>query len=234
MAAAAVLVAVLLFGLTAALETVRARYVFGAVPVRQPVIALTFDDGPHPDHTVAMLDALESRGLSATFFVVGEEAEKHFDILERIVQDGHEVGNHTHTHPYVEELAAASLVHELALCDEVIARATGEPSAWYRAPRGQLSFVHEWSVVRSGKRIAGWTRCLESSQFRDPLLLAAALEPGDIVLVHDGRLDRTMSQEMLPAFLDAAQARGFEFVTLSELDAMRTPHITTSVLTGRF
>jgi len=220
-------------GVALALGTVRANYVFMSVPVRDPVIALTFDDGPDPEHTIPMLDDLKARGVAATFFVVGEEAEKHFDILERIVADGHEVGNHTYTHSHVEHLDAKAFAAEIDRCDATIMRAT-DAVTWYRPPRGRLSLEQEWSIVGGGKRVAGWNRCLEASEFRDPFLLAAALEPGDIVLVHDGRLDRSKSVEMLPDFLDAALARGFVFVTLSELDSMRVPRLSTGVIPGGF
>ncbi|MDZ4654968.1 MAG: polysaccharide deacetylase family protein [Coriobacteriia bacterium] len=218
------------FGLVVALGTIRAHYVFTAVPVRQPVIALTFDDGPHPEYTPRMLDELEARDVAATFFVVGEEAEKHPAVLERIVAAGHEVGNHTHTHGNVELISTDALAAEISACDAVISRATGMDCAWYRPPRGRLPLTQEWSVVSSSKRVAGWTRCLEASAYRDPLALADALEPGDIVLIHDGLLDRSKSADMLPVFLDAAIERGFRFVTLSELGSMRIMRPTMSFM----
>ncbi|MDO9556548.1 MAG: polysaccharide deacetylase family protein [Coriobacteriia bacterium] len=220
------------FGLVVALGTIRTHYVFTAVPVRQPVIALTFDDGPHPEYTPRMLDDLEVRDVVATFFVVGEEAEKCPAVLERIVAAGHEVGNHTYTHDHVELLDGDAFVAEISACDAVISCVTGADCTWYRPPRGRLPLTQEWSVVGSGKRIAGWTQCLEASAYRDPLVLADALVPGDIVLVHDGRLDRSKSADMLPVFLDAAIERGFRFVTLSELDSMRVVRPTMSVMLG--
>lgn len=211
----------------------RVQHVVEKVPVEERVIALTFDDGPHPEYTSRMLDELESRGLSATFFVVGQEAEKHPAILKRIVAAGHEVGNHTYTHDFVELLDTDAFAAEVGRCDAVIASVTGDGAAWYRAPRGRLPFAQRWSVRRSGKRAVGWSRCLEAGEFRDPLALAAALEPGDIVLVHDGRLDRSSSVEMLPAFLDAAVERGFRFVTVSELDTMRVTGISAGLIPTR-
>ena len=212
---------VTVFSAYMALTFVRSHYVLRTVPVREPIIALTFDDGPHPEYTTRMLDQLDARDLHATFFVVGQEAERHGGIVRRIVASGHEVGNHTFSHPQVGELDRQAFAEEIAACDRIIEAATGVTPSWYRAPRGQLTFTQEWWVIGKGQRVAGWTRCLEAEAFRDPLRLAEALEPGDIVLVHDGRLDRSWSADALPVFLDAALERGFRFVTLSELHSMR-------------
>lgn len=213
--AVALVVAVVAMGLAAEADGI-AR----SVPSASGRVALTFDDGPDPRYTPAILDVLAEYDAKATFFVIGKHAEKHPHIIERIVAEGHEVAHHTYSHPHVERLGAPEIAAEMDCCTEVL-EAQGVRPAWYRPPRKQLTRVQEREAARRGMGIAMWTRCMERTRFRTPeqavQTLARETRSGDIVLAHDGLLDRSMTLAALPGFLSAMEERGLEVVTLSEL-----------------
>lgn len=194
---------------------------------RQPAIALTFDDGPDPAHTPLVLDALAASGAKATFFVVGEHAAEHPDLVRRMLDEGHEVAHHTHTHPHVDELDDGPLRREF---DEAVAvlRSHGVEPAWYRPPRKRLTLQQKRLAAEHGMRVALWTRSVERTRFRatDEMVdvVVAETRPGDVLLAHDGRLDRSMTVRALPGILDGLSARGFRFVTLTELHGMDRTH----------
>lgn len=189
----------------------------------RPAIALTFDDGPDPAHTPLVLDALARSGAKATFFVVGESADKHPELMRRILSEGHEVAHHTHTHPRVEMLDEADLRSEFESASAVLTAHGVEP-VWYRPPRKRLTPIQKRIAAECGMRVALWTRAVERSQFTGSdeaaRVVVAESRSGDVILAHDGLRDRTMTVEALPGILAGLDARGFEFVTLSELYGM--------------
>lgn len=191
-----------------------------SVPSANGRVALTFDDGPDPRYTPAILDILAEHDARATFFVIGEHAEQHPEIIARMVADGHEVAHHTYTHARVERLAPAAVAEEMDRGLAVLAAQRVEPT-WYRPPRKRLTRAQEQAAARRGMRIALWTRCIERSCFADAedvsRTLSAETRSGDIILAHDGLLDRSMTLEALPGFLSAMEERGLEVVTLSQL-----------------
>lgn len=183
-------------------------------------VALTFDDGPDPEYTPAVLDILAEHGAHATFFVIGEQAERYPEIIERIIAEGHEIGHHTHRHPPVGELAHTELATEF---DDTLAvlRAQGIEPLWYRPPRKELTKAQKRLARERGMRVALWTRCVERAAFSSADEMARTIvtetRPGDILLAHDGRLDRSMTVAALPMLLDGLAQRGIGCVTLSEL-----------------
>lgn len=191
---------------------------------RPRTVALTFDDGPDPRFTPAILDTLRDHGARATFFVVGEHAEEHPELVARILAEGHEVAHHTHTHAHVETLADAELAAEMDHCLAVLAE-HGITPVWYRPPRARLTPAQTRLAAERGMRVALWDRCFERTRFTDAeemaRVLAAETRRGDVLLAHDGRLDRTMTVEALPRYLAAMKDRGFRVVSLSELHATR-------------
>lgn len=218
----AVILAVGVFGLLAT-GFDYALYEYGVAasgPRDVSAVALTFDDGPDPVHTPAILDALASAGAHATFFVVGEQAQQHPELVRRMLDEGHEVAHHTHTHPYVGDIAPEILAAEFTEAHATLISLGAQP-LWYRPPRKELSFQQKRLAREYGMRIALWTRTFERARFADAqemsLTLIGETQPGDILLAHDGRLDRSMTVEALPDVLGGLAEREIEVVTMSEL-----------------
>lgn len=188
-------------------------------------IALTIDDGPHPVHTPAVLDVLREQGAHATFFVVAETAAAHPELIARMVEEGHEVAFHTNTHPHVDRLSDQAVGREFRDGLKTLRSLSVKPS-WYRPPRGRLTPVQSALSTEHGMKVALWTRCMERSCFTTAQemasTLAAETRHGDVVLAHDGIIDRSMTVAALPVYLRALRAKGVDVVTLSEL-ARRTP-----------
>ncbi|MGI9576702.1 MAG: polysaccharide deacetylase family protein, partial [Microthrixaceae bacterium] len=152
-------------------------------------LALTFDDGPDPDITPQVLATLARHEVTATFFVVGRLAEANRGLLERIVDAGHEVGNHSWAHLSAVGLDKEGTDIEVARAQESLESMTGVAPRWYRPPRGQVTGAVMSAAARNGLDVALWTQRFgidppEERPNVEPLLAAA--EPGDFVLVHDG------------------------------------------------
>ncbi|MDP2183659.1 MAG: polysaccharide deacetylase family protein [Actinomycetota bacterium] len=192
------------------------------MPKVQSAVALTFDDGPDERYTPQILDILAAHQVRATFFVVGEHCERNPALVRRIIAEGHEIANHSQTHGDVSAMDAATLAREFEESQRTLHQLGVEP-VWYRPPRGVLNAAQRRLASECGLRVALWSRVVERSRFRSAEEMAATLVgetlAGDILLSHDGRLDRTMTVEALPGLLGGLRAKGLDVVSLSELDA---------------
>lgn len=197
-----------------------------AVPSSRARVALSFDDGPHPVHTRRILDALDVHGAKASFFVIGEKAAQHPDLLSEIVARGHELALHSWSHDrhlYLRDPVA--IARELERSIEVVEAATGKRPQLFRPPIGFSTPRTRAAVRLLGLRVAGWSvRAFDgvasASSRAVAERVARRLEPGAIVLLHDAaeRGDREpASVEALPAILDTIAQRGLRSVTVSEL-----------------
>jgi peptidoglycan/xylan/chitin deacetylase (PgdA/CDA1 family) len=159
----------------------------------EPEVWLTIDDGPSPEHTVAMLDLLDRFQARATFFVIGQNAEKYPHLLTEILSRGHEIANHTYTHPSGTFWAASPsrVAAEIDLCTELLRTGPNRPARLFRAPAGLKNlFVHP-ELGRRRLALAGWTvRGLDTVR-GNPTLVAArilrAAKPGAIILLHEAK-----------------------------------------------
>lgn len=189
-------------------------------------IAITFDDGPDPEVTPAVLDVLDRYGAKATFFCIGERALRYPDLCRELVRRGHSVENHSFTHRY--GFAASGLggfVRELDLAQEALTTATGIHPRFFRAPFGLRNPLLDPALARLGLRLASWTRRGFDTRARDPASVAQkllhGLKAGDILLLHDGNAGRApdggpIVLHVLPVLLDAIAASGLRPVTLVE------------------
>jgi len=155
-----------------------------------PRIALTFDDGPHPEHTPRLLDVLAERQLAATFFVIGELAARHPDLVRRITAEGHELGNHTWSHGEPSRTNARQFLDEVRRTDELLAELTGTAPLTMRPPKGELNWSKLSGVWRRGQSVALWNvdpRDYRMTSADDMAAWCAGYEPhdGDILLMHD-------------------------------------------------
>jgi len=157
-----------------------------------PTLSLTFDDGPHPEHTPRVLDALQEFGQRATFFVVGRQAVRYPEIVRRIVDEGHTLGNHTFTHGEPSDTTPTQFLDEVLCMRDLLSLWTDAPCRWMRPPKGELG----WSKLR-GLWKTDHTIVLWNVDPRDYRMSSAAevdrwcrgYRPrhGDIVLLHDNR-----------------------------------------------
>ena len=158
----------------------------------KPEVWLTIDDGPSPAHTTAMLDLLDQFEARATFFVIGQRAEQHPHLVTEILTRGHEIANHTYTHPSATFWMAGPrrVAAEIDLCAEQLRAAPDRPARFFRAPVGIKNlFVHP-ELDRRGLAFVGWAvRGLDTIR-RDPVQIARRIvtgtKPGAIILLHEG------------------------------------------------
>jgi peptidoglycan/xylan/chitin deacetylase (PgdA/CDA1 family) len=155
-----------------------------------PTISLTFDDGPHPVHTPRVLDELGRWNLAATFFVIGREAQRHPELVTRIVAEGHLLGNHTFTHGEPSATSAEQFLEEVRRTRELLLRWTVEPCRWMRPPKGDLTGRKLRGLWRTGHTVVLWS--VDPRDYRlstvgetDARRRSQALRHGDIVLLHD-------------------------------------------------
>jgi len=190
------------------------------LPANVRGVALTFDDGPDPDHTPQILDVLAFYEVRATFFVVGEQARKQPDLLRRIAQDGHTLGNHTDTHVRCPALFPERFRHEIRAGDATIEMiCPGAPRSPFRPPYGELAVRQLWELLRAHRRVVLWSRDSRDYRCAPPSEIAhlgLTLRPRDILLMHD-RFPSTV--EALPRLLDRLRGRGIPAVSLADVFA---------------
>lgn len=182
-------------------------------------VALTFDDGPDPQRTPAVLDLLARQGVRATFFVVGARAEAHPELVRRMAAEGHVVGNHSYTHSWRFPLRSLGrTVEELRRTGEVLLRITGRRPRLFRPPFGVTNPTIARAVRRLGLDPVGWSIRSLDTMGQSPERVAARilrrLHPGAVILLHD----RCAGSERLVGLLvEGLRSRGLEPVTLPEL-----------------
>ncbi|MBI3527866.1 MAG: polysaccharide deacetylase family protein [Betaproteobacteria bacterium] len=184
-------------------------------------IALTFDDGPDPDVTPKVLDILDSYHAKASFFVVGDKAAAHPDLIREIVKRGHSIENHSRKHSgFFGFFAWRALREDIGTAQEIIAAITGRPPAFFRSPMGIRSPMLDPVIARLGLRYITWTRRGFDTVAGDPTVvlnrLTRKLSAGDILLLHDRRTraQRAIVLEVLPALLDRIATAGLKPVSL--------------------
>ena len=182
---------------------------------------ITIDDGPSPAHTMRMLDILEQFDARATFFVVGERAEKHPHLITEILARGHALANHTQTHPSGTFWCAGprKIRREIDRCAETLRTTPERPARLFRAPAGMKNFFVHPALRRRGMMLIGWTvRGLDTVR-RDPMRVAERIEkgarPGAIILLHEGQRtekDPEFNPRCLELTLQRLAAREYRFV----------------------
>ena len=178
-------------------------------------IALTFDDGPHPEHTPRLLDVLADAGGRGTFFIVGERAEQQRDLIRRIADEGHELGNHTWTHSEPSQTSTARFLEEVTQTRRLIQDLTGRDCRLTRPPKGALTIGKALGLWRQQQTVALWN--IDPKDFAMPEHAAMSQwlsgyrpQSGDIVLLHDNHPRAAVAVEQL------VTNRALRFVTLSD------------------
>jgi peptidoglycan/xylan/chitin deacetylase (PgdA/CDA1 family) len=187
------------------------------------VVALTFDDGPNPDATPLILDTLAEKGVPATFFVLGSHAERWPELVRRMAQEGHQLGNHGYFHRKLQFKSPFYVSRDIRLGIRAIKRAGAPAPRYFRAPHG---FRSPWTTpiaLSYGERTVGWSLGVwDSDRPGVDEIVRRTLEgvsPGSIVLLHDGDGynpdgDRMQTAAALPHIIDRLKDQGYGFATL--------------------
>lgn len=197
---------------------------------RKHKMAITFDDGPDPRYTPKVLDILKQYHAPATFFLVGLEAESNIGLVRRMVAEGHEIGNHTFTHPNISDTSSRQLEIELNLAQRLFESKLGRESLYFRPPYGVDSEPEVPAEVRPlevaqklGYLLVGERPDSKDWMLKDPKeILKTVLDQtrrgsGNVLLLHDAGGDRTATVEALPPLIAALRDQGYEIVPLSQL-----------------
>ncbi len=190
-----------------------------AVRTPSPVVAMTFDDGPHPTHTPRLLDMLRERGLRATFYLIGDRVVTYPAIARRIAEEGHEIGNHSWSHPFLDRMGDNAVIREIDRTTDAIFQVTGRPPVTFRPPYGAFTRRQRtWLNANRSLPTILWS--VDPQDWRRPGAptianrILQASHQGAIILSHDihrGTIDA------MPHTLDGLSARGLHFVTVSQI-----------------
>ena len=189
-------------------------------------IALTFDDGPHPEHTPRLLDLLADADARGTFFVVGERAEQHPELIRRIADEGHELGNHTWSHSEPSQTSTEKFLDEVSRTRRLIEDLTGRDCRLTRPPKGSLTIGKALGLWKQYQQVALWNVDPKDFAMPDDVAMRAWLsgyrpQSGDILLLHDNHSRAGVAVEHLAA------NPALRFVTLSDwrrpAETARTP-----------
>ena len=181
-------------------------------------VALTFDDAPNPFYTDELLKILREKGVCATFFCMGNKCQLYPDLLVKILRDGHDVGNHSYSHPKLDTLPRDDWQEEILYTNRIIKRVLGYDCRLFRPPHGRYNDAILDFVYSHGMTTCLWT--LTTGDYLEPTPAAlikkvmAGTGPGGIILMHDGT-DCTV--QALAEIIDKLRAQGYEFVTMSEM-----------------
>ena len=172
------------------IRTVPRTRLISSLPPEQGAVALTFDDGPHPELTPRLLDLLAAHGAHATFFVIGREAERQPALVRRIAAEGHAVGHHSWSHSEPASTPARVLLAESRRTRELLEDLLGRPAPLFRPPHGKVTTAKLLGAWRQRNTVVLWNRDPKDFEMRNARELEAwfakqPLKAGDVVLLHD-------------------------------------------------
>jgi peptidoglycan/xylan/chitin deacetylase (PgdA/CDA1 family) len=184
-------------------------------------IALTFDDGPHPRYTDEILSILGDEGVKATFFTIGCNVKQYPEIVKRVMAAGHEIGNHTYTHPLVPLVSSQMIEDEIKMTDTVLLSLGCACPTFFRPPQGKFPPDKEGLLQRTGKIAVLWsidTRDWEHKPTEEIVrMVENEVAGGDIILFHDFVGGESQTIPAIKKLIPTLKERGYQFVTLSEL-----------------
>lgn len=198
-------------------------------PIKQKVVALTFDDGPNPPYTDRIVEYLHAQHVPATFFVVGEAVQAHPDSVRRESAYGNAIGNHTWDHAHLVLLSRTHIERELTSTEDEIQRVTGVHTLLFRPPFGARDFRVISVAHQLGLQVIMWSVPLPADWTRPPPRVIADrvlryVRDGSIIVLHDGNkghgADRSNTVEATKLIVSELQKKGFRFVTVPELEKL--------------
>lgn len=185
------------------------------------IVALTFDDGPWPKQTEAILKILQANKAKATFFEIGQQAARHPELSRKLADAGMAMGNHTQTHPNLTHLSGASITWQIAAAEQAIARASSQRPRFFRPPGGNVNAQVRAEIKKEGIRFVQWD--IDTDDWKRPAAativarVVRRVQPGTVVLMHDGGGDRSHTIQALPVIIQRLRALGYQFVTLDAI-----------------
>ncbi len=203
---------------------VKNKLIITRVKTFDKVVALTFDDGPDPGRTDAVLQSLAKHHAKATFFVMGNKAEAHPKLLAKIVGGGHEVGNHSYSHKDFNHMSGDTIRGEIRHTNDIIFKLTAQRPILFRPPGGYLSneligICQEEKVV-----VAYWSWETDSKDWRNgnssqyiSQHICKHIAPGQVIILHDGCANSMETARAVELLLQELSKQGYRFVTMSEL-----------------
>jgi len=209
-----------------------ARISYSQVNITQPVVAMTFDDGPHPSLTPKLLDILKERNIKCTFFLIGQNMKAYPQIVRRIIAEGHEIGAHTYTHCSLTSRSDAQIRSELQRSEEVLMAAANYRPQLVRPPYGAINTrIKQLMFSEFGYSTIMWS--VDPQDWRRPGVsvvtsrLVSGAHPGAIMLAHD---IHPPTIQAMPAMFDQLLAKGYQFVTVSQLMNMEKANMPVGVV----
>ena len=198
------------------------RITFTECHVEGPYIAITFDDGPSATQTPRLLKMLKERGIKATFFCCGQCVAQSPEIAQQIVAEGHEIANHSWNHPLLTKMSEAAVKDQLDRTHNVIKQTTGVTPTLMRPPYGGFTVKQRaWANAVWNYKVILWDVDTLDWKHHSPAktesITMSETKKGSIILCHD--IHKT-TVDAMPATLDALRAKGFKFVTVTELIQM--------------
>lgn len=190
--------------------------------VQEKVVAFTFDDGPHPVYTHQVLEIFRRAGGRATFFMIGKEMEAHPEIAAKVRREGHEIANHTYTHPDLTKLTLEEAGGELQRAENLVQEVTGQPARCFRPPYFGVNDDILSLAAERGYRTIGAVNG-DARDWDNPGVehilehTRSVVKPGSVLIFHDGYGDRSQTVEAVRVLVDEMVAEGYRLVTVSEL-----------------
>lgn len=197
----------------------RNKFVFHKLKSGENKIAITFDDGPHPENTVRLLEILNNEKAKATFFVSGSEVEKYPGLLKDIDDEGHEIGNHSFSHRKVSEMGLQNYLCGIEKTSMLIQRYSRQKDHLFRPPFGEFNFALFNYIIKSRFAYVSWSIDSQDSYIRKKDELVQSMngvnsKDGDIILFHE---DYKSTIDALPEIIRDIRMCGFTFASVSEL-----------------
>jgi peptidoglycan-N-acetylglucosamine deacetylase len=192
------------------------------IPTAQRAVAITFDDGPNPVYTPQVLEIFSEAQGKATFFMIGEQMRNYPEVVKQVAAGGHEVGNHTYTHPKLSQLNTAECLEEIEQTEKVIEELTGRKPVIFRPP--YLDYNQETvSLIQKKRYPMIGALNLEAQDWEQPGVKhilgksREAVKNGSILIFHDGYGDRSQTIEAVRILVPELTSQGYQLVTVSEL-----------------
>jgi peptidoglycan/xylan/chitin deacetylase (PgdA/CDA1 family) len=198
---------------------------FTGLPAGTRKLALTYDDGPNDSYTLQLLEVLARHQVRATFFMIGRHVTAQSQIARAVAEDGHQIGNHTYTHPNLIFCSPAQVREQIAACERALTDAVGEHARWFRPPYGgrRPDVLH--ACRRAGLEPIMWRASshdwsLASAEAIDRKVMRQ-IRGGDVILMHDGGptpgTDRSKTVQATDVLIRRLKADGYEFTTIGEM-----------------
>ena len=199
--------------------------VYRSVTTEKKQIALTFDDGPHPSLTPKILTILAKYGVPATFFMVGQNVLNYPSAAKQVIDAGHEVGNHTFTHPHIAALNEKAILEEIGKCEDALEELCEYRPHLLRTPQGALTQNLERCLSDDDYILVLWSLDTRDWDNKSTAYIVQTVlgnvKSGDIILMHDYIGYNSKTPEALEKIIPELLSQGYEFVTVSELLGLR-------------